>query len=102
MDPAITYFGPSKKEHNVICQYDQVYRQKSTWNQKLHREDGQYKLAAVNMWREEAERTVPVLGSSLYGHRTPIDTIKTTRSQRIHTVEQEFLRPRNVFPGCDP
>ena len=81
------------------CQYDQVYRQKSTWNQRLHREDAQYKLAAVHMWREEAGRTVPVLGSSLYGHRPAIDAKKTTNSQRIHVVEQEFRRPRNVFPG---
>ncbi|XP_065064701.1 cilia- and flagella-associated protein 90-like [Rhopilema esculentum] len=86
---SFSYFNNDKK-HNPVSVYDQRFHVKYGYHQKIRRDDQVHKLG-LDVRSEEERKTVPVLSSSVYGKRKPIDN-PNRKHYRIEVVRQEFYR----------
>ncbi|XP_068714802.1 cilia- and flagella-associated protein 90-like [Montipora foliosa] len=83
------YFN-TKKQHEKVSNYDRTFHIKTGFSSKLHRDDREH-TRGLNVNAEEQTKAVPVLSSSLYGHRTPLE--RTSRGHvRVATVKRDFYR----------
>ncbi|XP_078084604.1 cilia- and flagella-associated protein 90 [Mustelus asterias] len=95
-DPSeLTYFGNQKKEVSVLL-YDQVFKVQQGYNNKIHRDDREHSYGqGFNVNAEEKARIVPVLMSSHYGKRPPLEPPLRT-FVRIARVQSEFYRRNGI------
>ncbi|XP_072366308.1 cilia- and flagella-associated protein 90 [Scyliorhinus torazame] len=91
----LTYFGNQKKEVSVLF-YDQVFKVQQGYNNKIHRDDRERSYGqGFNVNAEEQTRIVPVLTSSHYGKRPPLEAPNRT-FVRIARVQTEFYRRNGI------
>ncbi|XP_027046306.1 uncharacterized protein C5orf49 homolog [Pocillopora damicornis] len=88
-DVPLNYFNTNKK-HDRISTYDRTFHIKAGYCSKLHRDDREH-TRGLNVNSEEQTKSVPVLSSSLYGHRPPLE-IPSRRHVRVATVKRDFFR----------
>ncbi|EDV26003.1 uncharacterized protein TRIADDRAFT_55669 [Trichoplax adhaerens] len=85
---SINYFN-TKKEREVLTPFDRVQHVKEGYIAKLHRDDREHKLD-LDINGEERERRVPILSSSEYGRRIPIEQPSRTHARLLskHIYEE--------------
>ncbi|XP_015749268.1 PREDICTED: uncharacterized protein C5orf49 homolog [Acropora digitifera] len=83
------YFN-TKKQHDKVSNYDRTFHIKTGFCSKLHRDDREH-TRGLNVNAEEKTKAVPVLSSSLYGHRPLLET-PSRRHVRVATVKRDFYR----------
>ncbi|XP_020614834.1 uncharacterized protein C5orf49 homolog [Orbicella faveolata] len=88
-DAVLNYFN-SNKQHDRISNYDRTFHVKTGYCSKLHRDDRVH-TRGLNVHAEEQTKAVPVLSSSLYGHRPPLES-PSRRHVRVATVKRDFYR----------
>ncbi|KAG8253648.1 uncharacterized protein C5orf49-like [Homalodisca vitripennis] len=101
----ITYFNRPKKEIKK-SQYDILFHFEHGWDQKMWRSDrSNPKIFQDGIHNEEEERIVPVLTSSIYGHRRtnlegkPLFVNKRFQSTReFYRVNSVNMKPSRGLP----
>ncbi|KAJ7374665.1 hypothetical protein OS493_005006 [Desmophyllum pertusum] len=88
-DAVLNYFN-TNKQHDRVSNYDRTFHLKTGYCSKLHRDDREH-TRGLNVNAEEQTKAVPVLSSSLYGHRPPLE-IPSRRHIRVATVKRDFYR----------
>ncbi|XP_048576658.1 uncharacterized protein LOC5518058 [Nematostella vectensis] len=86
---SISYFNNGKQQTRVLT-YDRMFKIKQGYCSKLHRDDRQH-TDAFDVHAEECEKAVPVLTSSQYGRRPPLETPQR-KHVRVATVKRDFYR----------
>jgi len=90
------YFQNIAKETNSST-YDRLFHYESGYNDKLHRCDREHaKSRALDVHKQEQEKTVPSLMSSKYGHR--LDRVIDIQ-ERLHVrvvKTREFQRNNGI------
>eukprot|EP00794_Sanderia_malayensis_P019140 gene19140-21057_t len=85
----MSYFNNNKK-HQPVSVYDRRFHIKHGYSQKLRRDDLMHTLG-LNVQAEEEDKKVPILSSSVYGRRPPIDP-PFVQHNRAEVIRQEFYR----------
>ncbi|XP_062266398.1 cilia- and flagella-associated protein 90 [Platichthys flesus] len=94
----MSYFHQESKVPEVSM-YDRVYHQAEGYDMKLHRDDRKHsKGRGLDINKEERSRAVPVLSSSVYGHR-PVPALDVTGRQYAHVacVRTEFFMKNGII-----
>ena len=60
----------------------------------IHRDDRQH-TQGLNVHAEEESKAVPLLSSSVYGHRPPLE-VPSRQHVRVGLVKRDFYRHRGV------
>ncbi|XP_073232585.1 cilia- and flagella-associated protein 90-like [Porites lutea] len=89
-DVAVQNYFNTNKQHERVSNYDRTFHIKSGYCSKLHRDDREH-TRGLNVNAEEQIKAVPVLSSSLYGHRPPLEN-PSRRHVRVATVKRDFYR----------
>ncbi|KAG8516136.1 putative protein C5orf49, partial [Galemys pyrenaicus] len=107
---AFSYIPPRRldpKEHSyfyrpgqtgIISLYDCVFQKNPGYNQKLHRDDREHaKSLGLNVNKEEQERPVGVLSSSVYGRRIhqPVESLYRDHRRANH-LSSDFYRKNDI------
>ncbi|XP_072037638.1 uncharacterized protein [Amphiura filiformis] len=93
IDTNITYFN-NNKEHSPSSTYDRLFHVKTGYQSKLHRDDREHTVG-LDVHGEEAKKAIPVLSSSAYGHRPPLEH-SSRQHARIERVMKGFYRSRGT------
>ena len=86
---AQTYFN-NKKSHDVSYSYDQSFHIKEGYNAKLKRDDRLHNVG-LKVNEEEKSKSVPILSSSVYGQRSPLEQTSNEHFRVAH-VRRDFYR----------
>ncbi|XP_041868536.1 uncharacterized protein C5orf49 homolog [Melanotaenia boesemani] len=94
----MSYFNRDSKVSDVST-YDRVLHQDEGYDMKLPRGDRKHwKGRGLNINQEERCRTVPVLSSSVYGHRSVPAIYQTDRQYaRVGSINPEFYRKSGII-----
>ncbi|XP_062031145.1 cilia- and flagella-associated protein 90-like [Lepus europaeus] len=90
------YYRQGQK--GIISLYDCVFERKLDYNQKLHRDDREHtKDLGLHVNKEEQERPVGVLASSIYGRRIhqPVEPLNWDFRSTNH-VQAAFYRKNDI------
>ncbi|BFZ12849.1 hypothetical protein BsWGS_15888 [Bradybaena similaris] len=92
------YFNSTKKEHYPGSRYDRQFTNMTEYNQQIHRDDRAHtKSLGLAVYDEEAEKKVPSLSSSVYGHWLNLHADHPDRKHvHIGHVGSEFYRRNGV------
>ena len=85
----LNYFNTDKK-YESSSTYDRMFHVKEGYSSKLKRDDLQH-TQGLNVHVEEEGKSVPVLSSSDYGHRPPLET-PDRQHVRVGLVKRDFYR----------
>nr|XP_004226028.1 uncharacterized protein C5orf49 homolog [Ciona intestinalis] len=89
----ISYFN-NNKQHGKHSEYERLFHLKHHYEKKLHRDDRANRIG-LNVHDEEKDKAVPILSSSVYGSRPPLE--KTNREHVIiESVNKGFYRSRGT------
>lgn len=100
LDPEKQGSSCRQGETGVISLYDCVFKKSPGYNQKLHRDDREHaKSLGLHVNKEEQERPVGLLMSSVYGKRIhqPVEPLNRDHSRANH-LKTDFYR-KNAIPG---
>lgn len=93
MKQEITYFNNNKK-HTKYSEYERLFHLNHHYEKKLHRDDRANRIG-LDVHNEEKDKAVPILSSSVYGSRPPLE--QTTRAHVIiESVNKGFYRSRGT------
>ncbi len=94
----INYFG-NEKSYPEISSYDRTFHVEEGFCSKLKRDDLQH-TQGLNVHAEEVGKSVPLLMSSVYGHRPALET-PDRKHVRVALVKKEFYQScgANVNPS---
>ena len=84
-----SYFN-NEKTHPQVLTYDRTFHVKEGYCSKLKRDDLEH-TQGLSVHSEEVGKSVPVLMSSVYGHRPPLET-PDREHVRVGLVKREFYR----------
>jgi hypothetical protein len=87
--PTSNYFNTTK-QHSATSTYDRMFHIKEGYCSKLHRDDRQH-TRGLDVHSEEVNKAVPVLSSSLYGHRRELEQ-QSRQHVRVALVQRDFYR----------
>ncbi|CAN9503778.1 unnamed protein product [Ophioblennius macclurei] len=92
-----SYFGKESKAADVST-YDQLFNQAEGYDMRLHRDDRRHcKGRGLHVNQEERSRVVPVLSSSVYGHRLGPALYQTGRQHvRVACIKAEFFKKNGI------
>lgn len=85
----VSYFN-NKKTYPQISTFDHTFHVEEGYSSKLKRDDLQH-TQGLDVHAEEVDKSVPVLSSSVYGHRQPLET-PDRHHVRVGLVKREFYR----------
>ena len=85
----ISYFN-NNKQHAVSSTYDRQFHVKHGYHSKLRRDDREHTLG-LNVHAEEHSKKVPILSSTTYGHRQPLE-MPPRKHTRVALVQRDFYR----------
>jgi len=68
----VNYFNNDKRDE-TISTYDRTFHVEEGYSSKLKRDDLQH-TQGLDVHAEEVNKSVPILPSSVYGHRVPLET----------------------------
>ena len=88
-ESAQTYFN-NKKSHAVSYTYDQSFHIEEGYNSKLKRDDRLHNVG-LKVNEEERSKPVPILSSSVYGQRSPLEQTNNEHF-RVAYVRRDFYR----------
>ncbi len=92
------YFG-TEKTYTETLSFDRTFHVEEGYCSKLKRDDLQH-TQGLNVHAEEVNKSVPILMSSVYGHRSPLE-VPDRKHVRVSLVKKEFYRScgANVYPS---
>ncbi|KAJ8024781.1 hypothetical protein HOLleu_34790 [Holothuria leucospilota] len=93
MEANNNYFN-NKKQHGSSSTYDRLFHVKEGYQCKLHRDDREHTIG-LDVHGEEAQKAIPVLSSSAYGHRVALEG-PSRQHARIERVMKGFYRTRGT------
>ncbi|XP_057292197.1 cilia- and flagella-associated protein 90-like [Hydractinia symbiolongicarpus] len=85
----LSYFN-NNKEHCLVSAYDRQFHAEEGYHSKLTRDDRKHMLG-LNVNFEERPKKVPILSSSAYGHRKPLEHAQR-KFCRVALVRRDFYR----------
>ncbi len=85
----INYFD-NQKTYTLMSTYDRTFHIKEGYCMKLKRDDMEH-TQRLNVHAEEVNKDVPIVTSSEYGHRPPLEH-PHRKHVRIGLVQREFYR----------
>ena len=89
-----TYYN-NNREHPEVPFYDRFFDCPEGYNQKLHRCDRATRIK-LNVMKEETEKSVPLLSSSVYGFiKEPLET-QDRKHVRVEAIKKQFYRKRGT------
>ncbi|XP_066547098.1 cilia- and flagella-associated protein 90 [Amia ocellicauda] len=93
----LTYCNTAPKGREILT-YDCLFRRDEGYNEKLHRDDREHaKSRGLDVHTEERSRPVPILSSSEYGRRFPLEIYKPGRQfVRVGIIRSEFCRKNGI------
>lgn len=86
---AATYFN-NQKSHPTSYLYDKAFHIDEGYNAKLKRDDRLHNVG-LDVNKEEKVKTVPILSSSVYGQRSPLEQTSNDH-YRVAYVRRDFYR----------
>jgi len=94
----VNYFNNDKR-YESISTYDRTFHVEEGYSSKLKRDDLQH-TQGLDVHAEEVNKSVPILTSSVYGHRVPLET-PDRKHVRVGLVKREFYRScgTNIQPS---
>ena len=95
----VNYFN-NAKSYQCVSTYDRTFHVKEGYSSKLKRDDREH-TQGLNVHAEENQKQVPVLTSSVYGHRDPLEH-PDRKHVRVGLVKRDFYRScgTNMTPSA--
>ena len=90
----ISYFN-NNKQHFPVSAYDRQFHVEQGYQSKLARDDRKHHVLDPNFNSEESNKTVPILSSSAYGHRQPLEKLANIVELLCETSTVTLVRTSN-------
>lgn len=84
-----TYFNNEKKS-NSKSTYDRMFHIQHGYCSSIHRDDREH-TQGLDVNTEEKSKKVPMLSSTVYGHRPPLE-VQSRMHVRVGLVKRDFYR----------
>ncbi|XP_028392601.1 uncharacterized protein C5orf49 homolog [Dendronephthya gigantea] len=86
---SLTYFNNNKK-NDTKSTYDRTFHIQHGYCSRIHRDDREH-TQGLDVHAEEQSKAVPILSSSVYGHRPPLE-VPSRQHVRVGQVKRDFYR----------
>ncbi|XP_029976499.1 uncharacterized protein C5orf49 homolog [Salarias fasciatus] len=98
-DPKEASYFSKEPQAPDVSTYDQLFNQAEGYDMRLHRDDRRHcKGRGLDINQEERSRAVPVLSSSVYGHRPAPALLQTGRQHaRVARIQADFFMKNGII-----